>query len=355
MLPSSSPQALTPPDTAVPLLPMWPLSRTCQRLAHELRFYNLEAAQLDERLRPAEPDYRLVLVGGGGADEAEPDPSQWLQCFDDKAGGWGRLQDMSIDRPNGCGVAAVGTYLYAFGGEAGDAEEPECMTMYNMASRKMAEGAKLPRALMNCSGVACGGLVYSLGGNDVELWEFVADMSTYNPELDSWVPGLPLPFAVEGIAAVEHMGSIYACGGRMDDDGTRSAALLRLDPRTRAYTTLSTMPTPTAYAAATVVAGRMYVPGGVGGAATAAAAVSSLQCYDMAAGRWDTSCASMVEARHSHGVAALHGEVWAVGGQVDDELVLASVELYSPRLNTWRAGVPLPLSCYDGTCVVVQS
>ena len=30
-------------------------------------FYNLEAAQLDERLRPVEPDYRLVLVGGHAA------------------------------------------------------------------------------------------------------------------------------------------------------------------------------------------------------------------------------------------------------------------------------------------------
>ena len=79
----------------------------------------------------------------------------------------------------------------------------------------------------------------------------------------------------------------------------------------------------------------------------------SLQCYDMAAGRWDTSCAPMAEARHSHGVATLHGEVWAVGGFVDGDL--ASVEVYSPRLNTWRAGVLLPHSCYDGTCVVVQS
>ena len=43
-------------------------------------------------------------------------------------------------------------------------------------------------------------------------------------------------------------------------------------------------------------------------------ASSSLQCYDMAAGRWDTSCAPMSVARYSHGVAALHGEVWALGG-----------------------------------------
>ena len=134
------------------------------------------------------------------------------------------------------------------------------------------------------------------------LEEHVADMFTYNPELDSWVPGLPLSFAVSGMAAAEHMGSIYACGGWVGD-GSKSGALLMLDPRARAYTTRPTMPAPAAYAGAAVVAGRMYVPGGL---SAAKQAVSSLQCYDMAAGRWDMSCASMAGARHSLSVAALH-------------------------------------------------
>ena len=32
------------------------------------------------------------------------------------------------------------------------------------------------------------------------------------------------------------------------------------------------------------------------------------------AGRWDMSCVPMTLARKAHGVAAVHGEVWAVGG-----------------------------------------
>ena len=129
---------------------------------------------------------------------------------------------------------------------------------------------------------------------------------------------------------------------------TRSAALLMLDPHTRAWATLPAAPKPTSNVGAAVVAGRMYVSGGP------RVAVSSLQCYDVAAGRWDTGCASMAEARDSHGVAALHGEVWAVGGG-GGNAGLASVEVYSPRLNIWRAGVPLPHQCFDCTCVVVQS
>ena len=84
----------------------------------------------------------------------------------------------------------------------------------------------------------------------------------------------------------------------------------------------------------------------------------TLQCYDLVAGRWDTGCAPMAEARNAHGVAVLHGEVWVLGGvcrDADQNLhSLSSVEVYSPQPNTWRAGVPLPHTWYYGTCVVVQ-
>ena len=57
-------------------------------------------------------------------------------------------------------------------------------------------------------------------------------------------------------------------------------------------------------------------------------------------------------------MAALHGEIWAVGGRWRDAEQtlhsLSSVEVYSPQLNNWRVGVPLPLTLVHDTCVVVQ-
>ena len=44
-----------------------------------------------------------------------------------------------------------------------------------------------------------------------------------------------------------------------------------------------------------------------------------------------------------------------MGGLSDGGDDLASVEVYSPRLNTWRAGVPLAHTWFDGACVVVLS
>ena len=331
-------------------------SRTCQRLAHELRYYNLEAPQLDERLRPAEPavpDYRLFLVGGEGPPDG-PDHARCLQLYDHKVGGWGRLRDMGARRQQVCGAAAVATRMYAFGGEDDEALEPGCTSKYDMATGIMEEVAKLPRTLQSCTGVACDGLVYCLGGWDITGGGGVADVYAYIPDLDCWLSGPALPSAARSMAAAEHLGCIYACGGREFLDPV--AALLMLDPRTRAWASLAAMPTGAADAGAAVVAGRMYVPGGTREDHPEHVALPSLQCYDMVAGRWDTGCAPMAEARWGLGVAAMHGEVWAVGGCPSGFGVetFTAVEVYSPWLNTWRAGVPLPHAWSWGQCVGVQ-
>ena len=202
-------------------------------------------------------------------------------------------------QPYGCGAAAVGAYLYAFGGEGLSVVQPGCMTMYNMATRKMAELAKLPRTLIYCPGVACGGLVYSLGGYDEELQTSVAGVHTYNPDIDSWVDGIALPLAVSGPAVADHMGCIYSCGGIGRGEFLTSGTLLMLDPRTRSWVSLPTMPTPVGNAHAAVVAGRMYVPGGGTREAGRLTAQPTLQSYDLVAGRWDTGYAPMAQARNA--------------------------------------------------------
>lgn len=103
----------------------------------------------------------------------------------------------------------------------------------------------------------------------------------------------------------------------------------------------------------------MYVPGGVTGLPRVdtkqRSHLATLQCYDLVAGRWDPCCTPMMGGgRASHGAAALHGEVWAVGGSSGTRATLASVEVYSPQLNSWRPGRPLPQAASYCTCAVLQ-
>ena len=80
--------------------------------------------------------------------------------------------------------------------EADPPREPGCMSMHNMASRRLAEVSGPPRALDWCAGVACDGCVYSLGGYDYALRSSVADMYIYNPDIGGWGAGPTLPSAV---------------------------------------------------------------------------------------------------------------------------------------------------------------
>ena len=139
-------------------------------------------------------------------------------------------------------------------------------------------------------------------------------------------------------------------------DNLRVPHLWAYDPRSPGAAQLDDMPMPVSSAGAAVVAGRVYVVGGVLDDGEFKR-MAGLQCYDVVAGRWDTGCAPMAAARCSSGVAAMGGEVWAVGGYCDSGeagAFLSSVERYSPGSNSWSPGVPLPIACGSGCCVVVE-
>ena len=253
-----------------------------QLLAHELSYFNISAPQLDAKLLPEERGYRLVLVGGVGpgpgpggprAEAAaglgdDSEPSFWLQYYDNRAVGWGRLGDIGVGRPQRCAAAAVGSRLYAWGGEESLAGPPQPATSYDTVSNEVREVARPLRRIQGSAGVACNSLVYGLGGwctqhvaaaaGNVETMA-VADVCVYNPETDSWMLCPALPAAMTGMAAAEHGGCIYGCEGLVDDGRSPpSGGLFMLDPRTRAWETLPSMPTP--------VAGAGEDAGGPGGA-----------------------------------------------------------------------------------------
>lgn len=247
------------------------------------------------------------------------------------------------------------------GGGADEEPEPAAMTVYNMATRSLEERRQPPLPLNFCSGVSCGGHVYSVGGLHARGHIEASSVHAYVPDIDAWFPAPFLPTPLYGVAVAEHAGGIYACGGwaLTAAEGTwrSSADVVMLDTRSRAWFALPSMPSPAAYAQAVAVGGRIYVPGGRMGEARVFMRLACLQCYDVVAGRWDTGCAPMAAARCSSGVAAMGGEVWAVGGYCDSGeagAFLSSVERYSPGSNSWSPGVPLPIACGSGCCMVVE-
>ena len=85
--------------------------------------------------------------------------------------------------------------------------------------------------------------------------------------------------------------------------------------------------------------GKLYA---VGGCDDGYNALSSVERYDPALDAWE-AVAPMAEVRRAHGVAALDGKLYAVGGYNgnDNDDVLSSVERYDLGTNAWEAVAPM--------------
>jgi len=68
-----------------------------------------------------------------------------------------------------------------------------------------------------------------------------------------------------------------------------------------------------------------------------------------------TSGAEMPTASSCSMVGVLEGEIYVVGGENPDNVVIADTQIYNPTTNTWRTGVPLPTPLCDGIAAVVNN
>jgi hypothetical protein len=87
--------------------------------------------------------------------------------------------------------------------------------------------------------------------------------------------------------------------------------------------------------------GTVFVMGGIELDAGVLTTVASMERYDVSSGQW-SPVASMITGRHSFGVCAIAGELYAIGGPERD--FLTSVEKYTPSTDTWCAVAPIPMA-----------
>jgi serine/threonine protein kinase/N-acetylneuraminic acid mutarotase len=104
------------------------------------------------------------------------------------------------------------------------------------------------------------------------------------------------------------------------------------------WTTKGSIAVPRRDAELAVLDGTLYAAGGW----NTCTPYSNLESYDAASDQWRART-PMRTARGSHGVAALNGLLYVVGGHLDcDYHVTASVEAYDPKTDQWSERALLP-------------
>jgi DNA-binding CsgD family transcriptional regulator len=146
-----------------------------------------------------------------------------------------------------------------------------------------------------------------------------------------------LPTARDGLAVTAFENQVYAIGGETSQGVT--GMVERYDPATDTWVEVSQKPIPVADVNATVIGGKIYLPGG---RTPSGAVTDALEIYDPRQKTWEKG-ANLPVAISAYAMAAFEGRLYLFGGW-DGQNYLNTVYIYHPESESWSTGNPMPIA-----------
>jgi N-acetylneuraminic acid mutarotase len=243
------------------------------------------------------------------------------------------------------GLAALGSKVYAAGGEVGQTERAPILSAaldeYDPATNTWTGRAPLPSPREDISLVALGGSLYAIGGvtQNGDTLALSAEVLRYDPTPNVWTPVAPYPVQVAGHGAVVSGGKIYVVGGM-----TGSNIIYAFDPSLNSWTPKAPMPT-TRTGVRLVAAndGRIFVLGGYSDSAV----LNIVEVYTPATDSWTTAAPLPYAGLYYRGYAAAlgsNGKIYTFGETLYPPIAPGPVFEYDLATNQWtqRASIPTP-------------
>jgi N-acetylneuraminic acid mutarotase len=264
-----------------------------------------------------------------------------------QAGSWTTLAPDPIAKSSPTVVEIDGKlYVHGFSQDAGGNQgsfAPQ-LSIYTPASNTWSIGTSPGLIRAAASAGVINGKLYIVGGclmSDCRIG--VTDvLEIYDPATDGWSTGTPMPTPRLAAAAGVIAGKLYVTGGLLDCPPCLGTAATEIyDPATNSWTTGAAIPHTREGAASAVVGGLLYV---IGGYETGAvnAYVGSVEVYDPVSNAW-SSRSSIPTLRVGAAVGVINGEIYVVGGTSASGKVAAN-ESYSPQSDTWTERTALPVA-----------
>lgn len=195
----------------------------------------------------------------------------------------------------------------------------------------------MPEPRFETTAVTLDGYIYVLGGLSIRNSHNTA--FRYDPNSDTWEELAPMPDFRNHIGAAVLNGKIYASGGIYGETGFDGSAktLWAYDPEIDEWTSLAEMPIGRQAHGMAAIDGKLYV---VGGTTSRGGDPSELWVYDTETASWDASRAPLPTMRDHLTVASYDGKLYAIGGRYSTNL--PTVEIYDPLTDTWSRGPDMP-------------
>jgi len=230
----------------------------------------------------AEAGGRLYAIGGCCIVGVGALPT--VEAYDLVAGTWATKAPMPTPR-QGMGIATVGSLIYVVGGDGGGT-----VAAYDPGSDSWIPKSSMPipRGGFGMARAANGRL-YAIGGNGLNGATNAVD--EYDPVTDSWASRAPMPTARDELAVVAAgNGKLYAIGGVLEFSRPpliRTNIVEEYDPATDHWSSVNSMPTPSAGPGAAAINNTLYVIGGFTNTTTSNANEAGTVQYVATAGDFD--------------------------------------------------------------------
>jgi len=200
--------------------------------------------------------------------------------------------------------------------------------------------AEMPNPRGETAAAVIGSRLYVLGGLAGVAAQASTDVSVYDVTTNEWSTGPALPESRHHAAATADDVAVYITGGAssvVDWTPTDTMWVLRAGADT--WQAVAPMPDARLGHRMVVLAGILYVVGGIGDRASGVAPGTTL-AYDPAADAWSERAPLALNRDHL-AVVVVEGRIWALGGRAGGGNH-ALVDIYDPAADAWQGGPSLP-------------
>ena len=266
-------------------------------------------------------------------------------------------------------VCVIKNEVYVLGGfqdtVAGYLNPAETLKVFNLASNGWVLRAKMPTARGWMASVVLNNKIYAMGGlaksgeestfmtpqwydakDKATTEEVLSVVEVYDPTTDTWTKKANMPTARFAMSAAVVAGKIYILGG-VANNGEVLNTVEVYDPTTDTWTKKGNMPTARWAAIAVEINDKITVIGGSILSPKLSGQATLVEIYEPETDSWINGVPMNI-ARRGLGAGLVNGEIFAIGGYVPGSAT-AVVESYDTGLGVrvksispWRPNFPNP-------------
>ncbi|MCK5291469.1 MAG: hypothetical protein KAR39_05595 [Thermoplasmata archaeon] len=257
-----------------------------------------------------------------------------------EVGSWQTKSPMPTPRAT-AGTAVLGGEMYAIGGLVGgpgNDTEVDANEAYDPITDTWSQKAPLPTPRRGLVAATYDGKIYVMGGLNATVNPSVIYDSNdiYNPVIDAWTSGAPMPVGRIGAGAAVVSGRIYVVGGIIDGSSLPTDEVLEYDPVADSWSYATRLMVARQSAGLTVLKDKIYLFGGWLG-------WNSVEEYDPISGT-SRLMNALPFGVSSPSVVTIDERIYIVGGGDDSECDVISLSYeFDPPSDSYVPVAPIPI------------